>query len=52
MSSIPGSDHQIMSLGFHKMETILEGHRGTVEEFIGVAVVAVLGVPEHHDTMR
>ena len=45
----PESVRQIMSLYFHKMKTILEAHGGTVEKFIGDAIMAVFGVPERHE---
>ena len=34
---------------FERMKTIVEGHGGTVEKFIGDAVMAVFGVPVLHE---
>ena len=40
---------ELMHLYFREMRTTLERHGGTVEKFIGDAVVAVFGVPEAHE---
>jgi len=34
---------------FHRMKAIVESHGGSVEKFIGDAVMAVFGVPEVHE---
>jgi class 3 adenylate cyclase/tetratricopeptide (TPR) repeat protein len=34
---------------FHEMRQVLERHGGTVEKFVGDAVLAVFGVPEAHE---
>src|SRR5205814_4569355 len=39
----------VMSRFFGEMRTALEAHGGTVEKFIGVAVMAVFGVPRLHE---
>jgi class 3 adenylate cyclase/tetratricopeptide (TPR) repeat protein len=43
------SVQEMMLSYFHEMRGALEGHGGTVEKFIGDAVVAVFGVPESHE---
>jgi class 3 adenylate cyclase/tetratricopeptide (TPR) repeat protein len=40
---------EMMHLYFREMRATLERHGGTVEKFIGDAVVAVFGVPEAHE---
>ena len=40
---------ELMLSYFHEMRGALERHGGTVEKFIGDAVVAVFGVPEAHE---
>src|SRR4029077_3286068 len=40
---------EMMHLYFREMRATLERHGGTVEKFIGDAVVAVFGVPETHE---
>jgi class 3 adenylate cyclase/tetratricopeptide (TPR) repeat protein len=39
----------LMSLYFGEMRTILDRHGGTVEKFIGDAVMAVFGIPTLHE---
>ncbi len=45
----PESLRQVMSRYFDGMCGVLEGHGGTVEKFIGDAVMAVFGIPELHE---
>ncbi|HEU5277769.1 MAG TPA: adenylate/guanylate cyclase domain-containing protein [Gaiellaceae bacterium] len=40
---------QVMSRWFEGMSDVLERHGGTVEKFIGDAVMAVFGIPELHE---
>jgi class 3 adenylate cyclase/tetratricopeptide (TPR) repeat protein len=40
---------QVMSRYFDQMAGVLERHGGTVEKFIGDAVMAVFGIPELHE---
>ena len=48
------SVRDLMFRYFHEMRSAIERHGGTVEKFIGDAVMAVFGVPEVHedDAMR
>src|SRR5688572_5277042 len=48
------SVRELMFRYFHEMRSAIERHGGTVEKFIGDAVMAVFGVPEVHedDAMR
>jgi class 3 adenylate cyclase len=48
------SVRDIMFMYFHEMRSAIERHGGTVEKFIGDAVMAVFGVPTAHedDPMR
>src|SRR5439155_18822586 len=39
----------VMSRYFDEMEGVLERHGGTVEKFIGDAVMAVFGIPQLHE---
>jgi class 3 adenylate cyclase len=50
----PESLRRVMSRYFDEMQTIVERHEGTVEKFIGDAVMAVFGIPVVHedDAMR
>jgi class 3 adenylate cyclase len=45
----PESLRQVMARYFETARTILERHGGTVEKFIGDAVMAVFGVPTVHE---
>ncbi|MGH2661976.1 MAG: ATP-binding protein [Actinomycetota bacterium] len=45
----PESLRRLMTRYFDEMRTVLERHGGTVEKFIGDAIVAVFGVPVLHE---
>ncbi|MFL5944523.1 MAG: adenylate/guanylate cyclase domain-containing protein [Gaiellaceae bacterium] len=45
----PESLRRVMSRFFERMSVVLERHGGTVEKFIGDAVMAVFGIPELHE---
>src|SRR5438094_9253047 len=45
----PETLRQVMSRWFDRMSEVLERHGGTVEKFIGDAVMAVFGLPELHE---
>ncbi len=45
----PESLRRVMSRWFESMRAVLERHGGTVEKFIGDAVMAVFGVPRLHE---
>src|SRR6185312_7946516 len=45
----PESLRQVMTRYFDAMGAVLESHGGTLEKFIGDAVMAVFGVPELHE---
>jgi predicted ATPase/class 3 adenylate cyclase len=45
----PESLRQVMSRYFEAMGAVLESHGGTLEKFIGDAVMAVFGIPELHE---
>jgi predicted ATPase/class 3 adenylate cyclase len=45
----PESLRRVMSRFFEQMSGVLERHGGTVEKFIGDAVMAVFGIPELHE---
>ncbi|MBA3736424.1 MAG: AAA family ATPase [Actinobacteria bacterium] len=45
----PESLRRVMSRWFERMSEVLERHGGTVEKFIGDAVMAVFGIPELHE---
>jgi class 3 adenylate cyclase len=45
----PESIRKAMSSYFEQIRTVLERHGGTVEKFIGDAVMAVFGVPTQHE---
>jgi class 3 adenylate cyclase/tetratricopeptide (TPR) repeat protein len=40
---------RVMGRYFSEMKTVLESHGGTVEKFIGDAVMAVFGIPQVHE---
>jgi class 3 adenylate cyclase/tetratricopeptide (TPR) repeat protein len=45
----PEALRRVMSEYFYRMRGIVEGHGGTVEKFIGDAVMAVFGIPTLHE---
>src|SRR5262249_4809167 len=45
----PESVRQVMSRFVERMSAVLQRHGGTVEKFIGDAVMAVFGIPELHE---
>jgi class 3 adenylate cyclase len=45
----PEALRRVMARYFEEMRTVLERHGGTVEKFIGDAVMAVFGIPELHE---
>ncbi|MDQ2910877.1 MAG: AAA family ATPase [Actinomycetota bacterium] len=45
----PEALRRVMSRYFDEMEGVLERHGGTVEKFIGDAVMAVFGIPRLHE---
>jgi class 3 adenylate cyclase/tetratricopeptide (TPR) repeat protein len=45
----PETMRRIMERYFEEMRTVLESHGGTVEKFIGDAVMAVFGIPAVHE---
>ena len=45
----PESVRQMMARYFAEMRSVLERHGGTVEKFIGDAVMAVFGIPTAHE---
>src|SRR5215510_2700975 len=45
----PEAVRRVMSLYFDEMRRVVERHGGTVEKFIGDAVMAVFGVPKLHE---
>ena len=48
-SSDPETLQGLLARYFDRMKTIVEGHGGSVEKFIGDAVMAVFGVPAAHE---
>src|SRR5687767_7345490 len=40
---------RLMAHYFQRMESVVKRHGGTVEKFIGDAVVAVFGIPRSHE---
>ena len=45
----PEAMRRIMERYFEEMRSVLEKHGGTVEKFIGDAVMAVFGIPQVHE---
>jgi class 3 adenylate cyclase/tetratricopeptide (TPR) repeat protein len=45
----PESLRRVMSRYFEEMKSVLERHGGTVEKFVGDAVMAVFGIPAVHE---
>jgi class 3 adenylate cyclase len=45
----PESLRRVMTRFFEQMSVVLERHGGTVEKFIGDAIMAVFGLPELHE---
>ena len=45
----PEPFREIMDRYFERMRDVLEAHGGTIEKFIGDAVMAVFGIPEVHE---
>src|SRR3954452_9500825 len=45
----PEALRRVMSRFFEQMSAVLERHGGTVEKFIGDAIMAVFGIPELHE---
>jgi class 3 adenylate cyclase/tetratricopeptide (TPR) repeat protein len=45
----PESLRQVMSRYFNEMRAVVDRHGGTVEKFIGDAVMAVFGIPRLHE---
>src|SRR3984893_14638798 len=45
----PESIRRVMSRYFDAMQAVLERHGGTVEKFIGDAIMAVFGIPNVHE---
>src|SRR5213080_2841284 len=45
----PEAVRRVMSRYFDEMAGVLERHGGTVEKFIGDAVMAVFGIPQLHE---
>src|SRR5579862_2016461 len=48
-SSDPEAVRAVLARYFDRMKAIIESHGGTVEKFIGDAVMAVFGVPVAHE---
>jgi class 3 adenylate cyclase len=48
-STDPEALRALLARYFDRMKTIVESHGGTVEKFIGDAVMAVFGVPQAHE---
>jgi class 3 adenylate cyclase/tetratricopeptide (TPR) repeat protein len=48
-STDPEALRALLARYFKRMKTIVESHGGTVEKFIGDAVMAVFGIPQAHE---
>src|SRR6476619_3307461 len=48
-SADPEAFRALLARYFERMKGIVESHGGTVEKFIGDAVMAVFGVPQAHE---
>ena len=48
-STDPEALRALLARYFERMKAIVESHGGTVEKFIGDAVMAVFGVPQVHE---
>ena len=48
----PEALRRVLSRYFDRMAAVVERHEGTVEKFIGDAVMAVFGIPRLHRTTR
>jgi class 3 adenylate cyclase len=48
-STDPEALRALLARYFERMKAIVESHGGTVEKFIGDAVMAVFGVPQTHE---
>src|SRR5215471_18067973 len=48
-STDPEAVRALLARYFERMKGILESHGGTVEKFIGDAVMAVFGIPQAHE---
>jgi class 3 adenylate cyclase len=48
-STDPEALRALLARYFERMKAIVESHRGTVEKFIGDAVMAVFGIPAAHE---
>jgi class 3 adenylate cyclase len=48
-STVPEALRTLLARYFERMKGIVESHGGTVEKFIGDAVMAVFGVPQVHE---
>lgn len=45
----PESLRQLMSRYFEAMKVVLQHHGGTIEKYIGDAIMAIFGVPRVHE---
>src|SRR6201993_2251207 len=51
-SSDPEALRALLARYFERMKAIVESHGGSVEKFVGDAVMAVFGVPAGHEAAR